>query len=210
MSAEPTVRSLHRDELLEAGGVLARSHADDPAFGHVYPQPHRRERALTYLFRQWCHDALPFGRVLAAELPGRIVGVAIWLPPSTFPPGARRLLRGAPLYIPVLAAAPRSYSALLSYMTAAARHHPEQEAWYLEVLGLDDGHRGRGIGPLLLEPVLEQADRERSACYLETAKRRNVGWYERLGFRVTAEDVPLVKGGPTHWQMWRPPPAATG
>ena len=32
-----------------------------------------------------------------------------------------------------------------------------------------------------------------------------MGFYQRFGFQVKAERLPLVPGGPTHWGMRRPP-----
>jgi GNAT superfamily N-acetyltransferase len=202
------VTPLRPDQLREAGAVLARSHRDDPAFGTVYRNPLVRLHALTLIFEQWCLDAFEPGRVDALLVGDRLAGAAVWLPPGGFPPSLRRQLRFAPGYLPVARAAPRAFPHLFRFMSRAARLHPRGEKWYLEIVGLDDGFRGRGLGARLLEPGLARADEQNLPCYLETAKRRNVGWYRRLGFFVSDPALPLLPRGPTHWMLWRPPRGA--
>jgi GNAT superfamily N-acetyltransferase len=203
MSDDVAVGPLARADVDAAGAVLARSHRDDPAFAHILPGERTRLRVLRPLFRSWVADALPFGAVRGVKVGGRLAGVAVWLPSSAFPPGPLRALRGLRDVAGVLAAGPRSFPGVMRYMQVAAREHPSEAHLYLEVLGLDDGFRGRGLGPRLLAPTLGDADRSGLPCYLETAKPANVPFYERLGFVVTRSDVPLVRGGPTHWLMWR-------
>ena len=67
-----------------------------------------------------------------------------------------------------------------------ARHAPEPH-WYLYLLGVEPARQGRGVGRALLAPTLARADAGGVPCYLETQNSRNVGFYERLGFRVTSD-----------------------
>jgi GNAT superfamily N-acetyltransferase len=87
---------------------------------------------------------------------------------------------------------------------AIERAFPGDEPWYLEILGVDPAHQGGGLGPRLLAGVLARADREGRACYLETSRPANVGFYGRLGFAVEREVV-LVPGGVPFTMMRRPP-----
>jgi hypothetical protein len=57
----------------------------------------------------------------------------------------------------------------------------------------------------LLRPVLQTPDGDGVGCYLETGKRDNVAYYERLGFDLVAPGSPLYDTGPTMWRMLRPP-----
>lgn len=48
--------------------------------------------------------------------------------------------------------------------------------------------QGRGVGRMLMEEVLRQADEEGVACYLESSRCvPNVAIYERFGFRLVRE-----------------------
>jgi N-acetylglutamate synthase-like GNAT family acetyltransferase len=56
----------------------------------------------------------------------------------------------------------------------------------LQELVVDDNARGRGIGTLLIE-TLEEACRARDVKQLTVPSRRSADFYERLGYRSTAD-----------------------
>ena len=196
---------LVRGQERRAAAALAASHADYPAFCAVFPDRRRRSRMLPPFFRATVRDAIPLGAVHAAVDGSGVLAVAVWLPPGTFPWSARRKLRATPAMLRVLAADPRSFSAFARYGANAERLHPTDPHWCLEVLGVRPEAQRRGLGTRLVEPVLERADDTGVRCFLETSDRRNVPFYERLGFAVVDDALPLVPDGPTHVAMHRRP-----
>jgi predicted acetyltransferase len=54
---------------------------------------------------------------------------------------------------------------------------------------VDPAHGRKGFARRLIEPGLARADEEGRACFLETSEPRNVGLYERFGFRVVSSYV---------------------
>ncbi|NES94640.1 MAG: GNAT family N-acetyltransferase [Desertifilum sp. SIO1I2] len=64
--------------------------------------------------------------------------------------------------------------------------------------------QGRGIGSLLLQPVLERVDREGQTCCLYTSTERAVRFYQRQGFSV-CEEVRFQTQAPPLWYMVRSP-----
>lgn len=70
------------------------------------------------------------------------------------------------------------------------------------------GVQRAGLGTRVLLPVLDRADADGTACYLETSDPANVAFYEWLGFAVRDEAVQLVPDGPPHVTMWRDPKVA--
>lgn len=199
------VIELSADRLGEAATVLARAFQDNPNFVDLFPDAKARSRALPRLQRACLRDALAFGRVHAATLGGEIVGVAAWLPPGEFPLSPRRQLRALPDMVGLMAVAPRAVPRLVGFMKSVVELHPEGPYWYLEVVGVDPGARGLGIGTRLLGPGLSSADEEGLPCYLETMTERNVGWYRSLGFDVDRAGISFAPGGPSSWTMLRPP-----
>ena len=111
------------------------------------------------------------------------------------PPG--ELLRGFG------ALTPRRAPLTLWGLGGVERVHPRERHLYLAVLGVDPPRQGQGLGSWLLAPGLEACDREGVGAYLETAKARNVVFYERHGFRV--RDELRLPRGPKVWLMWRAP-----
>jgi GNAT superfamily N-acetyltransferase len=202
---------LGRERLGEVGAVFAASHREYPTFRHVFPDPRRRAVALRAFFTATVRDALTAGRVEAAVAGGRLLGVAIWLPPGAFPWSAARQLKSAPAMLRVLAAAPGAFPTFMRYGANAARLHPRDRHWNLETMGLHPDAQGRGIGSRLIAPGLARADRDRLPCYLTTGRRENLRFYERFGFVVEHDALQLVPGGPTSWGMRRAPrPASPG
>lgn len=187
-----------------AAAALVESHCDYPAFCDVFPDRHRRRRALQPFFRATVRDAVPFGAVYAAADGSRCLAVAVWLPPGAFPWSARRKARATPDFMRVLAADPRAFRRFTRYGANAERAHPGVPHWYLEVLGVRPEFQRQGIGRRLIEPILDRADTDEVPCVLETADRANVAYYERFGFSVVDDDLPLVPNGPTHVAMQRP------
>jgi GNAT superfamily N-acetyltransferase len=195
---------LSSSQLDSAGDVFASSHAEYPAWRHIFPDPLQREPALRIFFAATVRDALQFGTVDAAVVDGRVLGIAVWLPPGRFPWSLSRKLRATPAMLGVLRAAPGRFRSFARLGANAEHLHPTYLHWNLETLGIRHEAQGRGIGTQLMAPGLARADQAGLPCYLTTAKRENVGFYERLGFAVESDALPLVPGGPTHWGMRRP------
>jgi hypothetical protein len=65
-AASVTIIPLSGNRLDSAREVFASSHADYPAWRHVFPDPRQRQRALRVFFAATVRDALPFGAVDAA------------------------------------------------------------------------------------------------------------------------------------------------
>lgn len=187
----------------QAAGLLARAFRDEPNFVDLFPDPATRRRALPHVFGSLLRDAGAAGRVHTATRASDLVGVAVWLPPGGFPLTAGRVLRTLPDGLRMAAAAPRSLARVLRFTAGAAALHPDEPHWYLAAVGVDPEAQGHGIGTRLLRPVLGEADATGRPCYLETHRRRNVAWYQTLGFEVRAE-TSLTRGGPRTWTMLRP------
>jgi ribosomal protein S18 acetylase RimI-like enzyme len=84
------------------------------------------------------------------------------------------------------------------------KRHPTESHYYALAIGVDEGQQGKGVGTLLMNEMLAQADAAGMPSYLESTNERNNPLYERLGFEVT-ETIVLPHGGPRMWCMWRKP-----
>lgn len=180
-----------------------QSHADYPAFTSVYPDKRRRNKVLPHFFFATVRDAIPFGAVYAAIEDGVALGVAVWLPPGAFPWSAVRKLRATWPFTRVWAADPKGFRTFTRLGANSELHHPKDRHWSLEALGIRPEAQRKGLGTLLVQPILDRADSEGVYCYLETSNPANVAYYERFGFLVTT-DLPLIPDGPPHFAMKRP------
>ncbi|MFI7319751.1 GNAT family N-acetyltransferase [Streptomyces venezuelae] len=190
------IRPLIDEDVPVAVNTLARAFADYPFTRHVVAPDdhHRRVRRFQELFLT--RIGMVYGRVWVANA-GR--AVAVWTTPDRDPgPGFAAI---GPL-IGELAGDRAPWFESADH--ALRPHRPQFPAWFLATVGVDPDEQGKGLGGAVLEPGLEAADRAGSPCFLETSTERNVAFYERLGFTVTA-DVPLPDNGPRTWCMLRKP-----
>jgi hypothetical protein len=141
--ASVRVIELPVDRLAEAAGVLARRYQDHPNSIDFFPDEKVRALAFPHVCTAGLRDALGFRHVYAGMRGGEVVGFAAWLPPGAFPLTLERLLRVAPDMTRILATARRSILRLVRFMAGVNKVHPAQPYWYLEVVGVDPGARGR-------------------------------------------------------------------
>ena len=192
--------------LPEVGAVFTGSHGEYPPFRHLFPDPIRRARVLARFFTATVADALPFGAVEAAiGDDGRLLGVAVWLPPGAFPWSTRRKLRSLPMLLGVSCVAPGAFLDFARMGANAERLHPHERHWNLETMGIAPAAQGQGLGSRLIAPGLARADTQQLPCYLTTGRAENLPFYQRFGFQVVADKLALVPAGPTAWGMRRPP-----
>ena len=99
-------------------------------------------------------------------------------------------------------AGPGEPERLEAYEAAANAMMPQGASWYLGVLATDPDRQRQGLASAAIAPVLERADHDHVATYLETGAPENLAFYARAGFEVTDEVV--LPGGPTVWGLQRP------
>lgn len=181
--------------------VLGRAFEDDPFNAWMFPDPAElaiRSRRLYAIEAGF--EYLPHGRVEVAELRGRVVGAALWGTPETSPlTAARALLRSAPHFAALFD--PNRLPLVLRGMAMLGASAPDTPHWYLSELGTDPDVRGAGAGVALLRSGLRRADDSGHPVHLESSKAENLPFYERFGFRTTAEIT--VPEGPTLYAMRR-------
>jgi len=184
--------------------VLARAFDDSPIMRHLIPRDRARTVGMRAFFIAALVDAHKHGEAWVAAVDGTTVGVAVWLPPGSYPPGWARQTRQLAHLAAVAPIAIGSLFHSLRYLRAVESLHPTAQHWYLETLGVDPDHQGRGYGTRLLNAVLPRTDEAGIPTYLETDKERNLAYYARHRFTEMEKIFP-VAGAPPTWTMWREP-----
>jgi ribosomal protein S18 acetylase RimI-like enzyme len=87
-----------------------------------------------------------------------------------------------------------------SWLSAWAKHDPNEPHSHLGPIGVDPGAQGRHIGRRLMEQYCGELDRTATSSYLETDRPENVRFYRQFGFETTAE-IPVL--GVSNYLMWR-------
>jgi GNAT superfamily N-acetyltransferase len=180
-------------------GTLARAFYDDPVISWVVSDDARRLEAMKrgfdlYLRRVWLRHEETYSV-------GDSAGVCVWEPPGAWKLSAREQLSLLPAMLRIYG---RMLPRLLGALNAVEKDHPTEPHYYLAFVGVDPESQGRGMGSILLHPVLQRCDAEGAPAYLEASAPRNRELYERHGFEVT-EEIRPGRGGPPMWRMWRDP-----
>jgi predicted N-acetyltransferase YhbS len=83
-------------------------------------------------------------------------------------------------------------------------HDPDEGLWQLDSIAVAPDSQGQGLGTALIADGLERAWAQGVGAFLSTGTARNVGIYERSGFRAV-EEADAPGGGPHVWFMrWDP------
>ena len=201
--SEPTTRKATFDDVNHLVPHLVRSFDNDPFLNWFIRQDDGRTNGFGVLFRSCLFLSLPHGKVLTTD---GCLGGALWYPPGKSKIGFIQQLSLLPGMIRV--ASLRGLKRMIDAMNALDRRHPIEKHYYLQFIGVDPDHQGKGLGSALMQPVLDLCDREGCGAYLEGAEEVNLAFYERRGFAV-ADVNDLGQGAPPVWPMWREPKSAS-
>ena len=214
---EPQILSLQQSQISVAAKMMATTFFPDPLSCYLVPNERYRLDSLEKAWRKTINHDFPLGHVYcshqehsdtSASLGNpQLLGIASWLPPNA---KSSSLLESLPLIFEIfLQNGFRSTSRILNTLTKTEAYRLRDcptPHWYLEGLGVSPNAQGKGIGGLLLQPVLQQADRQGEICYLFTSTDRAVKFYQRHGFLVR-EELRVLNDAPSLWMMMRSPQA---
>ena len=203
--AEPHISPISADQIPSAASVLANAFAEAPRFRFLLPNDARRPAKLRWYWGATIRASIITGAVVHVarrESGGDVGAVAIWEPPEQSERGALTLVRSglwaAPIRLGLSAYLRRR---ALGRMLSAL--DPPQPCWYLDTIGVEPSEQRTGLGTALLDLMLKRIDEDALPSFLDTSAPDNLGYYERFGFRVTAEST-LPNGIPL-WGMTRRP-----
>lgn len=195
------IRKLDSHETPQASPVIAEAMMVEPGYAAVLPDEDVRRHVLVSRMQDSIETAMSHDAVFVAtdEDTGKILGVAIWGAPGSYPPADDD---ETPTYLKNVD--PEIADGLQAYDDNCYTHFPDEPVWYLKLLGVHPDGQGQGIGSTLLRESLEELDKDGLPAYLETGTERNVRFYKRFGFEVRKAEVQLAPGSTPHWTMYRP------
>lgn len=178
--------------------ALVAGFHDDPLYVWLYPDAAARPARLRETFELICDLAMPHGHLYTnAERSA----AAAWTTPDVAlvdDVGGERFVAMIERHV-----GDRVHD-VVEGMAHTEAERPAAPHFALHSLAVDAAVQGRGVGAALLAPVLARCDEDAMPAHLTSSAARNVPFYERLGFAVTAE-VELPGGGPVMRTMIRQP-----
>ena len=203
--AETDISPISAGEIPSAAGVLANAFAQAPRFRFLLPDDARRPARLRWYWGATIRASIITGAIVHVarrEPDGDVGAVAIWEPPGHGERDTLTLLRSGLWAAPIRLGLPAYLRrcALGGLLSALDPPHP---CWCLDTIGVEPSDQRTGLGTALLDRVLVRIDEDALPAFLDTSAPDNLVYYERFGFRVTAEFT-LPNGIPL-WGMTRQP-----
>lgn len=174
---------LEQTQIDAASKILAGAFNNDPIFSY-FAAEQAKMSAIELIAKTALRYGQPYNHVYTTT--NELKGIAVWIPPGKYPLNDLRLLQLGLYTLPFKLRLDRLRQLILLFLMME-RHHKQdltQPHWYLFMLGVSPTYQRQGIGNLLLQPILKQADKEGLPCYLETSTEGGVRFYKRLGFEV--------------------------
>jgi GNAT superfamily N-acetyltransferase len=179
--------NIQKKDLRKAAQVLSKSFMDYPVFTYILPDRNYRMRKIEHLFSFLITIGLLDGEVLAPS--DKIEGVSIWIDSASKKSSFIKILKNGlfPLFLNLNI---RSISRFIRI--GLKKHKVRKEIlkgqyYLLDAIGIDPTLRGKGFARIMIESKLNECDRQKTQCYLETSNRENLSYYERYGFHIFHE-----------------------
>ena len=197
---------LKTSEIDQASKILTKAFNKDPMFRYLGIETEQEPSRVNADALQWFCDlslrnCQPHNHVYVTQ--GDIKGVAVWIPPGKSEMTIWQFIKML-LALPGKCGWHRLGRCLSLFYTLERRHQQEmtEPHWILSLLAVAPTCQGQGIGSLLLQPVLKQADREGISCYLSTFTEQAVYFYQKHDFEVLWRGK-FSEGSPDIWTMKR-------
>jgi GNAT superfamily N-acetyltransferase len=213
LGVDASIVKLDGSRMPAAAAMLARAFHDDPLMRYAIPDPDERARLLPALYKRMIRFGMLAGEVYATAAADEVEatagagdGVAIWLPPNA--KWSREHIEASGMHEFATLIGNDAYQ---RYREVVGREWQARErditgpCWYLFILGVEPRVQRRGLGGALMRPILERADIEQLACYLETENERNVAFYLKQRFELVVNGEEAGASGVRFWTFRRTP-----
>ncbi|PIG94300.1 GNAT family N-acetyltransferase [Gloeocapsopsis sp. IPPAS B-1203] len=200
----PVVK-LKRSQIDAASEVLAQAFNNDPMFRYfaLEDEPARLD-LINWVAKTILRYSQHYNHIYTTQ--DDLKGIAVWLPPGKYPLNDLRLLLSGLYRIPPKLRFNRFRQLIALYSKIEEYHQQDlpEKHWYLNMLGVSPAYQSQGVGSLLLQPILKQADQEKLPCYLETSTEKGVRFYQKQGFQVLRSGT-FLEMNLSYWTLKREP-----
>ncbi len=201
----PQLAPLREGQISEAAYVLGRAFQQDGMFTYVFPNEMARARHVPVIMKSGIRYGFTYGQATVTQ--GVIHGVAVTAVrgrqgATTAKPGWTYKLRQLMTRLKYGRESWRRYQLASAAIRELHVRNISGPHWYLLLLGVSPQKQGTGLGGVLLKELLDRADRDNLAVYLDTFKRDNLSFYQKYGFEVK-QQLSIDGGKAMAWAMVR-------
>ena len=203
MLSKEDIIKLDKTQVKAAGDVLGRALQDDPISVYDIPDKEKRHAVIKYVFQMTSCLGVKYGETHATS--PNLEGVAVWLPYISkeykMITDIGCLLKAK--FYKLGREAGKRIKPIEEHNTKVHREFAPGDHWYLQTLGVEPAHQGKGYGSLLMEYMLEKIDTSNPLpVFLETSTEINVKFYKRFEFEVMKEEI-IPETGVKQWYLLR-------
>ena len=192
------IRQARLEDIGQISGMFASAFYSDPVYEWFFPHASGRLDKLRRLFAVFLEGLVPLGTVFTTE---GWEGASLWIPAGMSISNWQSIRQNLRILRVLGAGIPRS----IRWWLSVESEQPRYPHWELFLIGVAPAFQGKGIGSALLRPGISKCNEEQLPIYLDTGNRKNVGFYQRYGFKVLKRVVLSKKL--TVFQMVRNPQA---
>jgi ribosomal protein S18 acetylase RimI-like enzyme len=172
------------EDVPEIRALLGAAYADDPLSEWIFPDAELRPHACAAWYGLFAEQYVQGARATIIRTGEQIGAVALWRMPGDSPLSSGGLPSIAGL-MTALVGKDRAAD-VGDGLHAVGAVQPAVPHAYLNFLAVAPERRRRGLGRLVLQPLLAEARRTARFVHLETTNPANYAFYESLGFAETA------------------------
>ncbi|TKJ19267.1 MAG: hypothetical protein CEE43_15965 [Promethearchaeota archaeon Loki_b32] len=184
---------IKKKDLKTAVNVLDNAFSEDSMWKEVF-NDEDKNRVLTEVMVRFC---LKYGNVFSTS--DNLEGVMA-ISPHDKDMTTLRVIRSGAFFLSMKIASESKIMKVLSNAVEEAKKSLNLGPYiHLLIMGVSQEFQGKGFGGKLLRAVIEKAEIERKAIYLETQKEENVSLYEKYGFSVKKK---IILPEPLNLPMW--------
>lgn len=162
--------------------ILTEAFAQNQSVNFICKQDEKRMRRIRSLMEYAFNLCNSYGKVLLNEERN---ACALVLLPHTKRFSVSTLFWDSKLVLKVIGIA--GVAKVLRREKEINKLHPKSPFYYLWFIGVSPTDAGRGIGSILLNKLIADAEKMNLPFYLETSTAQNIPWYRKNGFRTYAE-----------------------
>lgn len=200
---------VQKKDIPKAGATLASAFQHDSVWRMFFKEEATFDQKSRF-FESPIKYCFKYGDVYATS--ERLEGIANWVPGDYADMTIWRIIRSGMIISAMRAISActklaRQQEKIFEPLQADRRENMQGRSYlYLLVLGVAAEFQGQGFGGRLVRGLIGESEQAGLPIYAETQREENVGWYEKLGFKLIKEvTLPIIEL--PQWELIREPGA---
>lgn len=188
--------------------IFVEAFSHEPSFRFMLPDDPSRKKQVAWLVDKKLK--LMGDSFHTLSTPGIVKGFAWWIPPLKKPPVSLLSQLKVGYWKAPFLFGWTSFMRMYQFGAQEGRilqKYLNEPYWILDVIATDPSHQRSGLGGALMNPIFEKSKAERVPCFVLTHNARNVGFYQKYGFKRVIEEPVMGPGSPIAYGLERSPEA---